>query len=660
MFKDKPTDMPSKSCMWKKFISDGKIEDQSILLPQIADSWVRCSQLKLNPDDGKAQNILAPAEVRILLEKNQEIINIAKPFMANIYELFRNSGFIVVLTDSNGYVMECFGDKDSLTSAKKLHFVRGASWRECDVGTNAISVGLATGKPVQVSGAEHYCIKHHWWTCSAAPIYGADGQIIAFLDLSGPARAAYSHTLGMVAAAANAISMQIGIQQKNYELSLMNKRLSSIFNTMSDGVILFDRFGKVKECNPIAKKLMGHTGDMLSGVLVQTLFRGNNQLIQKLLNGKETFAEIEFQAGVDTGPNRCVVSGETIFDKQGCINGGVIILRPVEKVHSLINRLSGHYTTFQFNNILGNSASILDAVRQASAAAATSSSVILQGESGTGKEMFAQAIHNKSARRSGPFIAINCGAIPRELVGSELFGYEDGAFTGAKRGGRPGNFELASGGTLFLDEIGDMPLEQQVALLRVLQEKKVARIGGNKVIAVDVRIICATNKDLHKLVESGTFRQDLYYRLNVFKIEIPPLRKRRDDIELLFCNFVKQIGSEQGLDYIINASVLELINRYDWPGNVRELHNVAERACNMAENGVISMLCLPPEICCPRNAVNHPMAGNKEIKRGILEQELEEIRGLLEKERGNISKVAGILGIARSTLYRKMKRHSIY
>ncbi|HWR05878.1 sigma-54-dependent Fis family transcriptional regulator [Sporomusa sp.] len=659
MLRDKPVGLSSKDLAWKAFVGKGKLEGQ-IILPEIADSWVRCFQAGLNSDDGRAQNILEHAAVRMLLEKNQEIINIAKPFMANIYEFFRNSGFIVVLADVNGYVMECFGDRDSLTSAKKLHFVRGASWRECDVGTNAIAIGLATGKPVQVSGAEHYCAKHHWWTCSAAPIYGIDGQIVAFLDLSGPAQAAYSHTLGMVAAAANAISMQIGMEQKKNELSLMNKHLSSIFNTMSEGVILFDRFGLVKEYNPIARKLLGQSSALLQGASVQTIFKGNNQLIQQLLTGKETEIELEFQTGCDSGPNRCVISGESILDKQGCSNGGVIILRPAEKSHSLINRASGYYTTFQFKNILGSSGAILEAVRQAASAAVTVSNVVLQGESGTGKEMFAQAIHNKSARCSGPFIALNCGAIPRELVASELFGYEDGAFTGAKRGGRAGKFELASGGTLFLDEIGDMPLEQQVALLRVLQEKKVSRIGGNKVIPVDVRIICATNKELNRLVKDGMFRQDLYYRLNVFKIEIPPLRQRREDIELLFRNFVNQIGSEQGRVYTIDASVFALINRYNWPGNVRELHNAAERACNMAENGVISVSCFPSEICCPLTTLNQAVTGNKEIRQGLLDYEIAKIRALLATEGGNISRVAGILGIARSTLYRKIKRHSIH
>lgn len=422
---DNPISIISKDLIWKKFISKGELESR-IILPQIADSWVRCSQIDLNPNDGKCLNVLEKHDIYRMLEKNQDIVDIAKPFMANIYEFFRNSGFIVVLSDENGYIMERFGDAEVLTSARHLSFVQGASWREEDVGTNAIAIGLKTGAPVQVSGAEHYCRKHHWWTCSAAPIYGYDGQIVALLDISGPAQSAYSHTLAMVAAAANAITMQIGIKQKNYELSLMNKRLSSIFNTMSDGVIFFDRWGKVREFNPIAQKILGKSGNILNGASVQTIFRGKNQLIQTLLNGKAAYADVEFFTDTEMGPSRCVISGETIFDKQGCINGGVIILRPMEKVHNLVNRFSGHYTTFKFSDIIGKSQQITEAIRQASLAAATSSNVILRGESGTGKEMFAQAIHCRSSRRNGPFIAVNCGAIPRELIGSELFGYEEG------------------------------------------------------------------------------------------------------------------------------------------------------------------------------------------------------------------------------------------
>lgn len=660
MARNKPTNMPSKTGTWKEFISNGKIDSQ-IIVPQIADSWVRCSQFALNPDDGCARNILECADVRVLLEKNQDIINIAKPFMANLYQFFYNSGFIVVLADNNGYVMECFGDQSSLTSARKIHFVPGASWRECDVGTNAIAVGLMIGKPVQVSGAEHYCRKHHWWTCSAAPIYNSEGEIVAFLDVSGPAQAAYSHTLGMVVAAANAITTQLGIQQKNYELLLLNKRFSGIFNAVSDGVILFDRNGKIKEYNQNVQKILGNSSRIINGIPIQTIFKNNSQLIHGLLNGKNSYTDIAFWFDDNTGAKHCILSGETIVDKQGAVNGGIIILRPVEQVYALPGRLNGHYTTFQFSDILGSSSAILKVVRQASAAAVASSNIILQGESGTGKEMFAQAIHNKSSRRNGPFIALNCGAIPRELVGSELFGYEEGAFTGAKRGGKPGKFELASGGTLFLDEIGDMPLEQQVALLRVLQEKMVPRIGGNKVIPVDVRVICATNKDLNKLVASGEFRQDLFYRLNVFRIEIPPLRERQSDIELLFHHFVNKFGQEQGRDYTIDAPVIERLCRYFWPGNVRELHNIAERACTIAEDNRISLACLPSELCVVDAGAGQVAAiDNRRIKERIEEQEFEQIRALLEKERGNISKVANQLGMARSTLYRKMKKYLIF
>ena len=216
-----------------------------------------------------------------------------------------------------------------------------------------------------------------------------------------------------------------------------------------------------------------------------------------------------------------------------------------------------------------------ETIEVARMAARSSSNVLIEGESGTGKELFAQAIHNASKRSAGPFVAVNCGAIPRELIASELFGYSEGAFTGAKKGGNPGKFELADGGTLFLDEIGDMPLEQQVALLRVIQEKSVSRIGSNQVIPVDVRIICATNKNLLELMQTGRFRQDLYYRLNVINLRILPLRERKEDIPVLFQHFLQQMNQEG--NQLSQQDVIEHLLSYDWPGNVRELQNVVER-----------------------------------------------------------------------------------
>jgi transcriptional regulator with PAS, ATPase and Fis domain len=299
------------------------------------------------------------------------------------------------------------------------------------------------------------------------------------------------------------------------------------------------------------------------------------------------------------------------------------------------------------------------------------SSVLLQGESGTGKEIFAQAIHNRSERCAGPFIAVNCGAIPRELIGSELFGYAEGAFTGAKRGGKPGKFELAGGGTLFLDEIGDMPLEQQVALLRVLQERKVTRIGCDKEIPVDVRVICATNKRLLEEVEKGTFRKDLYYRLNVISITIPPLRERSEDIIALFNYFLEKLD-KHCRSFAVSLDVIEQIVRYDWPGNVRELQNVVERIVSLTEGRTVTVGNLPREIrdwqpAGTKQVSESSSADNKiavtwksEQRRRLQEEnERQEILALLSDHKGNVSLTARTMGISRNTLYRKMKQYAI-
>jgi transcriptional regulator with PAS, ATPase and Fis domain len=380
---------------------------------------------------------------------------------------------------------------------------------------------------------------------------------------------------------------------------------------------------------------------------------------------------VELMLDTAAGHIYCVSSGKPILDDQGTLNGGVILLRPMEKVQRLVNRFSGAQANFHFRHIIGNSAEIRETVRLASHATSTMSTVLLQGESGTGKEVFAQAIHNRSARRKGPFVAVNCGAIPRELIASELFGYAEGAFTGAKRGGRPGKFELASGGTLFLDEIGDMPLDQQVALLRVLQDKKITRVGGDMMIPVDIRIICATNRDLKQEIEKGRFREDLYYRLNVITIEVPPLRRRREDIPLLVDYFLKNIGRDWGVEIeSVEPEVMEYLTRYEWPGNVRELQNVVERMISMADGNTIGLNLLPPEIYNANDLANSQekvvpvrmgrLSRERQNRKQLLaEKESQEILALLTKHGGNVSQVARDMGVSRNTLYRKMKQYNI-
>jgi transcriptional regulator with PAS, ATPase and Fis domain len=331
-----------------------------------------------------------------------------------------------------------------------------------------------------------------------------------------------------------------------------------------------------------------------------------------------------------------------------------------------------------FTDIIGESNIIKEIIRIASRASENEGTVLLEGESGTGKEIFAQAIHNRSQRKRGPFIAVNCGAIPRELVGSELFGYIEGAFTGAARGGRPGKFELASHGTIFLDEIGDMPLAQQVSLLRVLQERSIIRIGDNKEIPVDVRVICASNKSLFHEVQKGNFRQDLYYRLNVISIKIPPLREREEDIELLFRHFVRTMGHKSGYDIKeIDSKIFRYLLEYPWPGNVRELQNVVERMMNFSTSNILTVGNLPEEIIRGVTYNNEEREKTEPAKireaapqisidevRARKKQNLEEedrviIQNLLLKYNGNITHVANALNSSRNTIYRKIRKYEI-
>ncbi|MBP2639310.1 MAG: acoR 1 [Firmicutes bacterium] len=661
---------------WLRFTTatlNADISESYPVKEEILASWERCRQADVEPNDGSIHSRLSGLELEVMLKQNRDLIAIAKPFMKNLYRIVTGSGFVVALTDVRGYVMEILGDEDTLNNPMTVSFFQGANWSEVEAGTNAIGTALVIKKPIQVSGSEHYCRKHHSLTCSAAPIFDPQGNILGILDVSGASDAAHIHTLGMVVASVEAIMAQIDIREKNNALSVTNKRLTNIFNTISDGVIMIDSNGIISDLNPVVPQIFGSVVNQFEikpGVPVECILGSKQTLVRKMLKCKEVFADIEIMVDTNDGLNHCLASGAPVTNEQGIVIGGVIVLRPIQQIQSLVNRFSGHYGALHFSDIIGKSKAILEAVRVASLAATSTSNVLLQGESGTGKEIFAQAIHNRSARCAGPFIAVNCGALPRELIGSELFGYADGAFTGARRGGKPGKFELASGGTLFLDEIGDMPLEQQVALLRVLQERKVNRIGCDKEIPVDVRVICASNKNLFTEVGKGTFRNDLYYRLNVISITIPPLRERSEDIILLFNYFLEKLDKHRRR-FEVGADVIERIIRYDWPGNVRELQNIVERIVSLTEGTRITRGNLPQEICDCKASITDEMprpqlqgmieAGGKAEWRQRLweEDERKEILALLSGHKGNVSLTARTMGISRNTLYRKMKQYAI-
>lgn len=315
---------------------------------------------------------------------------------------------------------------------------------------------------------------------------------------------------------------------------------------------------------------------------------------------------------------------------------------------------------YSFDTLVGKSESLEKVMGIAKKVAKTNSNVLITGESGTGKELFAHAIHNASSRYFAPFIKINCAAIPSELLESELFGYEDGAFTGAKKGGKMGKFELANGGTILLDEIGDMPLDMQAKLLRVLQEKEVERLGGNVVRRIDVRIIASTNKELEKLVNRDKFREDLYYRLNVMALKLPPLRERKGDVRLLADELRKKIADRIGV-YVegISDEAMTVLEGYDWPGNIRELENIIERAINLLDSDlIIKPDNLPQRINSKKHRVTNNHDG-KSLKEVVEDMEKKIIVECLEKNKGNKNRTAKELGISRVGLYKKIDRYNI-
>jgi transcriptional regulator with PAS, ATPase and Fis domain len=342
--------------------------------------------------------------------------------------------------------------------------------------------------------------------------------------------------------------------------------------------------------------------------------------------------------------------------------GAVISFRNMSDARQLAYDLTDNKIALELDQIKGNSRKIVEVKRQALRVARGSSTILITGESGTGKELFARAIHYASPRKDKPLVIVNCGAIPETLLESELFGYEEGAFTGARRGGRPGKFELANGGTIFLDEIGDLPLHLQVKLLHVIQRRQVERVGGNKPIPVDVRIIAATNRNLESMCKTGEFREDLYYRLNVIPLSIPPLRNRREDIAILMEYFLGKYCKLLGKNITdFSENVRRAFTRYDWPGNVRELENAIEYAVNMEPGKIITLESIPQKITA-QWLTEDQVHSDSNLRDDLehLEKDLL-ISKIMELSRRNLSKreIAAALGISRATLYRKIKQYGI-
>ncbi|MES1049491.1 sigma-54-dependent Fis family transcriptional regulator [Bacillus thuringiensis] len=606
---------------WKKFIDEGVL-DSNRINERISESWYRCKQANVNPHMSKGQKILSSVFFQEQKKKSEIFLDIALPQIQNMRKTIDELQMMALLIDPDGYVLSLSGNKQTLKRAKHINFIEGVKWTEAAVGTNAIGTALEIEEAIMISGTEHYSVVSHSWSCAAAPIHNDDGKLIGVLNFSCPIEFSHPYMLGMVTSMAHAIERECSIRVHQNELHLIHRFLDVI-----------DSDEQVVICN--------HRDVIVSA---------SKSVRERINNWSRMKLEELMHHGLETKLEIPVYSNERMIGK-------CMYLKENKQMntYSALTFIKG----ITFSGVTGTSRAFQHTLEEIKLVSPTDASVYVCGETGVGKEYVARAIHENSPRKDGPFIAVNCGSLPKELMESELFGYAEGAFTGARRQGYKGKFEQANGGTLFLDEIGEVPPEMQVALLRVLQERTITPIGSSKLVPVNIRIITATHKDLLRLVEEGKFRQDLYYRLHVYPLYVPSLIERKEDIPY----FIQHFCERKNWNVVFPKSIYNQFLQHTWPGNIRELVNVLER---------IYILSQGREICEKQVAfLLQTMRGNQQQLELQVETKTEQTLHFrekiqrdsmieaLQKKNGNVSLAAKLLNVPRSTFYKRMQKYKL-
>jgi transcriptional regulator of acetoin/glycerol metabolism len=598
----------------------------------VARSWQRCLRAGLAPV-GRLPEVphLSACQLARAAKQQREFIAHARPVMEYLHTQTRDSGSMVILADDRGVLLQALGDTDFLDRAERVALMPGASWAERYRGTNAIGTALAESLAVTIHAGEHYLERNGFLTGAAAPVTAPNGRLLGVLDISGEQRSRHPHTFGLVQAAAQMIENRLFETSHGASLRLRFHTLAEGIGTVAEGIVALSEDGWLVGANRTALAMLGLRRadlgatplDRLFDLDLQRLFDwGRRSPLQPMLvngqHGKRFFVRVE----LGRRPVTAAAVKAKPSDALAAIDTGD------ERLAAAIERA---------RKVLGKTIPLL-----------------LQGESGAGKEVFARAMHDSGPRAAAPFVAVNCAALPENLIESELFGYVPGAFTGARREGSPGRIREAQGGTLFLDEIGDMPLALQARLLRVLQEKQVVPLGGGKSIPVDFTLVCATHRNLKADMDDGRFRADLYYRINGMALALPALRER-SDFTMLVTRLIDEISGRH--DIALDASLAGAFTEYSWPGNLRQLANALRTACALLDDGetLIGWQHLPDDL---KDELDRPMARPPEsdVPDNLRAMSDAAIHRAVSGTAGNMSEAARRLGVSRSTLYRRMRR----
>ncbi len=627
------------------FIETGSLPAEFDFIPaEIVSMWKKSLEDGVQWDAPMNAPFLSDNDFAITSERKKIFIDVATQFLDLFQEIVEGTDYVMSITDENGILLRRTRNSERIWSDTATRV--GRVMHERYIGCCSHTLALAYKRPVQIIGPANFLKILENNLGSAAPVFNEDGDTVGSVMLiqrNAENTSTISHALGWVTAIATAISNQLKLFRRDARLHLMNSTLQAAFAHAVDGYISIDDTGQIIHINNEAMKWLGLAPNDRKANLFSLLL--DPSPIVKALQASQPAS----QQGLvlNNGNTRFCADIEPFFNDRNSSAQGAIIRLKLQSDTEQDNR-STSSSAVTFDRIIGTSKILEELKETAKIVAEKPINILLLGESGTGKEVFAQAIHNYGSS-AAPFVAINCAAIPANLIESELFGYEGGAFTGAEKKGRMGKIEHADGGTLFLDEIGDMPLELQAVLLRVLEEKKVTRIGGHKSIPVNFRLISATNKPLFDNLNGDQFRQDLYFRLAVVNLELPPLRERGEDILLLAEYFIDQTCSNFNMPLCTLADdAQKILLEYSWPGNVRQLQNAMIYAVTISRNHIISAATLPREIREQPGRERHTKLEElKDLERDMILATIEAT--------GNAKEAAKQLGISRATLYRKIK-----
>ncbi len=616
------------------------------LIPtELQRSWLRSWDAGLQPC-GRTPGAphASGAQLARALEQQRELVAYARPVMEFLLEQTRDTDSMVVLAGTDGILLHASGDPQFLGRAERVALRPGATWSEQHRGTNAIGTALTDDRALVVHAQEHFLERNGFLTCAAAPIHASDGRLLGVLDVSGDHRGYHRHTLGLVRSAVRMIEHRLFDTRHDPRhwngLRLRLHTQPEGLGTVTEGLLAVREDGVLVGASVTALQLLCLQWSDLGALRVQeVLVEPLHQLLEWCYRPPSVARVVH------------TVAGHTLWVKA---ETGRVLQAPFSAPQVPNDAAAPRADALE--RIDTGDATLHSAIARARKVVDKPIPLLLQGESGVGKEVFARALHQSGPRQHKPFVAVNCAALPETLIEAELFGYQSGAFTGAKREGAPGRIREAEGGTLFLDEIGDMPLSLQARLLRVLQDREVTPLGAGKPIAVDFALVCATHRHLQREIQAGRFREDLYYRLNGLTLCLPALRERTD-FEHLLDSHLQHLMPQRPLT--LAADLRQRLRTYHWPGNVRQLASALRTACALldAQESVIDWHHLPDDLAQDLRSLP---AAELQAPHGELPTDLrtlshQSIARALQSCAGNHSEAARMLGIGRSTLYRKLR-----